>query len=63
MPTLGIKGKKITKKERYLETIDPAPATKAGEPLGEIEVEISAEVAQALGQENSLFQRPRRSPP
>ena len=48
VPTLGIKGKKITKKERYLETIDPAPATPAGEPLGEIEVEVTAEVAERL---------------
>ena len=48
VPTLGIKGKRITKEERYLETIDPAPATPAGEPLGEIEVEVSEEVAKRL---------------
>ncbi|MGJ8724756.1 MAG: RDD family protein [Roseibacillus sp.] len=48
VPTLGIKGKKITNEERYLETIDPAPATPAGEPLGEIEVEVSEEMVQRL---------------
>ncbi len=48
VPTLGIKGKKIGKKEKYVETISPAPSTPAGEPLGEIEVEVSEEVAQRL---------------
>lgn len=48
VPTLGIKGKKIGKKEKYVETIDPAPSTPAGEPLGEIEIEVTAEVANKL---------------
>ena len=48
MPTLGIKGKKLERKEKYVETIDPAPSTPAGEPLGEIEVEVSEEMAKRL---------------
>lgn len=48
VPTLGIKGKKIGTKEKYVETIDPAPSTPAGEPLGEIQVEVSEEVAKKL---------------
>lgn len=38
----------IGKEERYLETIEPAPSTPAGKPLGEIEVTITAEMAEKL---------------
>lgn len=55
MPTLGIKGKKISPEETYLETINPAPATPAGEPLGEIEVEVSAEMAERLQKKETVI--------
>lgn len=48
VPTLGIKGKKLGAKEKYTETIDPAPSTEAGVPLGAIEVEVSEELAERL---------------
>lgn len=48
VPTLGIKGKKLGVKEKYTETIDPAPSTEAGVPLGAIEVEVSEELAERL---------------
>ena len=54
VPTLGIKGKKLGKKEKYVETIDPAPSTPAGEPLGEIEIEVSEEIANKLPESWSI---------